>query len=108
MEQAHDTIYRQAAIEQVLAGKLSDDSFVECVEECNSMIEWAVDVLMNLPSVEQKRGKWIHREDMDYKDENGVFHWHGMCGECEFIHDFLDGHTAQYNFCPNCGADMRQ
>ena len=47
-----DLIDRQAAIEQVLAGKLSDDSLVECVEECNSMIEWAVDVLKNLPSAQ--------------------------------------------------------
>lgn len=47
-----DLISRQAAIEQVLAGKLSDDSLVECVEECNSMLEWTVDVLKKLPSVQ--------------------------------------------------------
>ena len=55
-----------------------------------------------------RKEKWIHRADMDYKDENGVFHWHGMCGECGFIHDFLDGYVTQYNFCPNCGAYMRK
>ena len=60
------------------------------------------------PSVqpEWKTGKWIHREDMDHRDENGVFHWHGMCSECGFIHGFLNGHTAQYNYCPNCGSKM--
>ena len=47
-----DFIDRQAAIERVLVGKLSDDSLVECVEECNSMIEWTVDVLKNIPSAQ--------------------------------------------------------
>lgn len=55
---------------------------------------------------EPKKGKWIHREDMDYLDENKVAHIHFMCGKCGFIHDFIDGHTSQYNFCPNCGAEM--
>ena len=46
-----DLISRQAAIVSVLKGRLSeDDSLVESVEECNSMIEWAADVLKNLPS----------------------------------------------------------
>ena len=29
------------------------------------------------------------------------------CPFCGFQKDFIDGHTAQYNFCPQCGADMR-
>ena len=52
-------------------------------------------------------GELIAREDMDYRDENKVIHKHFMCDKCGFIHDFIDGHTSQYNFCPNCGADMR-
>lgn len=54
------------------------------------------------------KGEWIAREDMDYLDENKVVHKHFMCNKCGFIHDFIDGHTTQYNFCPNCGADMRK
>ncbi len=53
------------------------------------------------------KGEWIAREDMDYIDENKVVHNHFECNKCGFIHDFIDGHTAQYNFCPNCGADVR-
>lgn len=30
------------------------------------------------------------------------------CSVCGFQKSFIDGHTAQYNFCPNCGADMRK
>ena len=47
--------------------------------------------------------KWIHREDLDFKDKLGCNHFHGMCGNCGFIHDFIDGHTGQYKYCPQCG-----
>ena len=54
------------------------------------------------------QGEWISREDMDYIDENKVTNNHFMCKDCGFIHNFIDGHTSQYNFCPSCGADMRK
>ena len=56
---------------------------------------------------QRPQGEWIAREDMDYLDENKVVHNHFQCNKCGFIHDFIDGHTSQYNFCPDCGADMR-
>lgn len=55
-----------------------------------------------------RKTKWIHRADMDYKDKNGVVHFHGMCESCGFIHDFIDGHTGQYKFCPECGSKNEQ
>lgn len=55
---------------------------------------------------ETSRGEWIAREDMDYLDDNKVVHNHFECNKCGLIHDFIDGHTSQYNFCPNCGAKM--
>jgi rubrerythrin len=66
------------------------------------------DKVRDLPSVtpERPKGKWIHREDMDYLDENKVMHIHFMCQDCGFIHDFIDGHTAQYKYCPSCGMKM--
>lgn len=56
---------------------------------------------------ERPQGEWIAREDMDYLDKNKAVHNHFECNKCGLIHDFIDGHTSQYNFCPNCGADMR-
>ena len=53
-------------------------------------------------------GEWIHAEEYDYLDENGVEHFHIKCPNCNFLHDCFDCHTAQYNFCPNCGASMRK
>ena len=54
------------------------------------------------------KSAWIHRADIDYKDKNGVVHFHGMCENCGFIHDFLDEHTGQYKFCPECGSKNEQ
>lgn len=53
-------------------------------------------------------GEWLAKEDMDFLDENKVWHFHFMCEKCGFIHDFLDGHTSQYEYCPNCGAKMKE
>jgi rubrerythrin len=27
----------------------------------------------------------------------------GKCGNCGFVHYFIEGHDAQYRFCPQCG-----
>jgi hypothetical protein len=40
------------------------------------------------------RGKWI-----DYQQGRWVY---AKCSECETVHD------VRSNFCPNCGADMRE
>ena len=31
----------------------------------------------------------------------------GCCSNCSFSHLFIGGHTAQYNYCPSCGARMK-
>ena len=60
--------------------------------------EW----LKNLPSAqpERKRGKWIGNPR------------HQACSECRITYCIPDGQDGTldmtfYNFCPNCGADMR-
>lgn len=56
------------------------------------------DVIKSLPSSEPRMGEWIEHED-----PCGFFDTIPVCSEC--------GHTTKirerYNFCPNCGADMR-
>lgn len=56
----------------------------------------------------QRPAEWIAREDMNFLDENKVWHFHFMCEKCGLVHDFIDGHTSQYNFCPNCGRRMKR
>lgn len=61
-----------------------------------------------LPSAQpgRKRGKWIYGED-----EYGIDGYH--CDKCGFFvpwdyaHKFIN-YIEDYNFCPGCGADMRE
>ena len=82
-----DLISRQAAID------IADD-----IRACISVDGyWAfTERLKRLPPAqERKKGKWILLDDGSVK-----------CSECEMtLEDWIMG--AFYNFCPNCGADMR-
>lgn len=50
-----------------------------------------------MPSVEpRKKGKWINSRDVSW-----------LCSECGKWLDVLQG-DVDMNFCPNCGADMRE
>ena len=64
--------------------------------------EHAGDLLNEAPTVDRPRGEWT-RSELGYK-----------CSACENIipHCFMPTISvltkdAQYDFCPNCGADMR-
>ena len=47
------------------------------------------------PTIEPKRGKWIN--------VSGSWSPNEKCSVCgEVVHEY------NYNFCPNCGADMRE
>mgnify|MGYP006988847330 CR=1 FL=1 len=63
---------------------------------------WIENVLSDLPSVqpERKKGKWIGNPR------------HQACSECRITYCIPDGQDGTldmtfYNYCPNCGADMR-
>lgn len=45
--------------------------------------------------VEVKHGKWIKKNDCAFP----------VCSECHTWTDELQG-TAEFNYCPNCGAKM--
>ena len=46
---------------------------------------------------ERPHGEWIPTDEMGYMVR---------CSECNFVtHDDV---SEEYNFCPNCGADMRE
>ena len=63
----------------------------------------------NMPTIEpeQRTGKWIDREVIDKK--NVIEEWQSArCSVCGRYHTtpymyYFDS----YNYCPNCGADMR-
>lgn len=51
------------------------------------------EALRKVPTVERKRGKWI--------ENNHPFFY--KCSECDWRNDV----GCSYDYCPNCGADMR-
>ena len=75
------------------------------LEETRFLERCAID--MGIEALKERPyGEWVHAEEYDYLDENGVEHFYIKCPNCGFLHDCFDCHTAQYNFCPNCGASM--
>lgn len=76
-------------------------------EDCNKKMEEIRRAYDKMKAMESSPGEWIAREDMDYLDENKVVHNHFECSKCGLIHNFTDGHTSQYNFCPQCGYSLK-
>lgn len=55
------------------------------------------------PTIEERKtGKWIEQDD----GWDGVYY---ECSCCKEAFTLIDGTPSDnlYNFCPNCGADMR-
>ena len=106
----NDLISRQAAIDAVKKNTFRL-TFAE-EQNCEGHLAWSANAvysdviegaLLELPSAqpERKKGKWHQR--FYSKVEMMV------CSECgnEFSYDAETG-LRDYNFCPNCGADMRE
>ena len=55
-------------------------------------------VRLSVERPERKHGEWFDATTLD----NEFICW--VCSECRHGADFVD---EPYNFCPNCGADMR-
>ena len=60
---------------------------------------------------EPRKGHWITKygKEQGY-DIGGVKTWYIqiMCSECGFIKTAIEGHTGQYNYCPQCGCKMQE
>ena len=102
-----DLISRQAVLDAINSGMLTDDDTqFECPSECNSMLEWAVNAVKELPTAE-KKGKWKgynpEKEEWKRSDGSPVFM---SCSECYCT--VLNNGSAHWNYCPNCGARMEE
>lgn len=86
-----DIIYREDAIKAINAR--SDWYQVTCNGKQIAVMLMAKDVnemLEKVPSADRPQGKWI--------DDGGI----EKCNQCGERKEF-----PHWNFCPNCGADMR-
>ena len=102
-----DTISRAKAIEALVAETIYTEEELREYYEANShRNEWvngiyeAVEAIKQLPPAqpEPKRGKWIYKIDLITVPTG---YWE--CSECK------EGRLLyEANFCPNCGAEMRE
>jgi hypothetical protein len=53
------------------------------------------------------RGRWIGYPEC-LKFTNAYSDDHIVCSDCEECFSILDNDCERFNFCPNCGADMRE
>ena len=84
-----DSISRQAAID-ALEKKKDKKSQGDISGFYNKIIQNDIDTLMLLPSADRPKGEWI--------DIGG----YEVCKNCHEVKRF-----PHWNFCPNCGAEMR-
>ena len=79
------------------------DNFPNCYNGWSDTYDKAyiIEAIEEAPTIEPKRGEWVNQ----HKWSNGFFE--RECSVCGAMKPLLR-HTAKINFCPNCGADMRE
>lgn len=91
-----DTISRQDAIMAVKMGALSAATLYGRTDEGSTALYETVRAIKALPAQPQRmKGKWTINDC-----HAAVYKYH--CSECGA------NHRARYDFCPSCGADMRE
>ena len=89
-----DCISRQAVITALVYAK--ETGTMKCGE-----LKCVIEVLNKVPSAQPMRGRWISADAIF----GGVPFYCSECGEN--TRDTVMG-KPRWNFCPNCGADMRE
>ena len=67
----------------------------------DAIIEWLCGIIADAPTVdavEVVHGRWLYSHTEAFTEE---------CSQCGFCVPWDDGMLHEYNYCPNCGADMR-
>ncbi len=92
-----DPIERQAAIDALSKAGLINYA---ATGDGNGMIQ-AVNVIKGLPPAQPKRGRWEKVKGIE-----GAYDF--RCSACHRFRFHNGEYLRKYNFCPNCGADMRE
>ena len=95
-----DIIYREDAIKAV--EDVSENYTKEGDREWHPHIDFITQALVQVSSVSPKRGEWI---EFDTKWGRSLYY----CTNCMETSEVPTAFGKPlYNFCPNCGADMRK
>lgn len=113
-ESMSELIYKQDA----------KDAVDMALDTIDHVPEWVYDILLNsldkVPSAEpdkdlihlQKEQAYMQGyEDGRKSRKKGKWIDNTFCSECGWVHEVESGFIGsvkQFNFCPNCGADMRE
>lgn len=93
-EPCEDAVSRQAVLDVLMPYCADDDGSVEKTDDLRN----ALDDIESLPPVHiRSKGEWI-----EGISENGVT-TNLHCSKCRYE----DERCNRFNYCPNCGADMR-
>lgn len=119
MPNSSDAISRQSVIDMLdetkrIARQNIDGAVLITFEK---VLQSLVNITNALPPIQPKRGRWIEDKGQQTLMKNFIERgevWR-VCSECGAGH--MIGHKYEsdkayhethHNFCPNCGADMRQ
>ena len=94
------------------------DACAECMNTCEEfdgiyadchqcMLEGVKLKLRDIPAADVRpvvRGHWISEEEAEEKGDYSLRDACSVCGHCDW--DCTE--SAGFNYCPNCGADMRE
>lgn len=101
-----DLIRREDVIDELMA--LRDAHKAD--QFTGNLLHWTgiKAMLESIPSAEPERktGKWIEYPDC-LRYEGAYTNDQIACSECHHVFSILDNCTEEFDFCPNCGADMR-
>ena len=111
--------------QEIRDGHWQDDCLQEavyCQVEINRMV-WELNQLRDravkdeMEKLARPKGKWIEDAETFYKavneygggvDENTPYFTDDIaCSKCLAKFSVIDNETERFDFCPNCGADMR-
>lgn len=78
-----DLVDRNAFVDAIKSGYIDDTSLVECPEECNAMLDWAIETIEGMPSEELDT-------DRIYAELSKVYNIKGLPDEAiEIIGDLM-------------------
>lgn len=81
---------------QEILDEFNDIDFAYNNSSKHEMLSSMLDELLK-----EQETEWEHLCDAP----DGTFK--GRCKKCGFVHFFIEGHDAQYKFCPECGRSVK-